>query len=167
MTDDNPDWTKEVKVYVESPAIPAGPFEVVQDTYNDLKANVTQAAKDRTITGNVNVISHPTGELTEKSAGVATNTSTFVSVVSRTVTDAKKYHLGKIEVPMVNAHWIAIVVDDVGVKSYYAGKADTYVMFYLYNEVSLTGNGTKKVDVKAKAVSTGETLYGYMSGEEV
>lgn len=119
------------------------------------------------IPGDVNVIAHPTGELTEEGAGVATNTTTYTSIVSRTVTDAKKYHLGKVEIPMVYAHWVQIEVDGSVVKTYYAGTEDMFIMFYLYNEVSLSGNGTKKVDVKAKAVDTVETLYGYMSGEEV
>jgi len=143
-SDDLPDYTNETHVTVE-----------VEDNGGYVQ-----------VTNDVEVIAHPTGKLTEEGAGILTNTSTYTSIVSKTVTDGKKYQLGKIEVPMVNAHWIQIEVDSSVVKTYYAGKADTFVMFYLYNEVSLTGDGSKKVDVKAMAVSTGETIYGYMSGEE-
>ena len=145
MTDDLPDYTNETHVTV-----------LVEDDGGFVQ-----------ITNEVDVIAHPTGKLTEEGAGVATNTSTYTSIVSKTVTNLKKYHLGKLEVPMVNAHRIQIEVDGSVVKTYYSGDEDTFIMFYLWDEVSLTGDGTKKVDVKAKAVDTGETLYGYMSGEEV
>lgn len=144
-SEDLPDYTNEVHLTVE-----------IEDDGGYVQ-----------VTNDVDVIAHPTGDLTEEGTGVATNTSTYISIVSRTVTDAKKYLLGKIEVPMVNAHWVQIEVDGSVVKTYYAGAEDTFVMFYLWDEVSLSGNGTKKVDVKAKAVDTGETLYGYMTGEEV
>lgn len=145
MTEDLPDYTNEVHLTVE-----------IEDEGGYVQ-----------VTNDVDVIAHPTGDLTEEGTGIATNTTTYTSIVSRTVTDAKKYHLGKIEVPMVNAHMVQIEVDGSVVKTYYAVKGDTFVMFYLWKEVSLIGNGTKKVDVKAKAISTGETLYGYMTGEEV
>lgn len=143
-SEDLPDYTRETHVTVE-----------VEDDGGYVQ-----------VTNDVEVVAHPTGKLTEEGTGIATNTTTYISIVSRTVTDGKKYQLGKIEVPMVNAHWIQIEVDSTVVKTYYAVKGDTFVMFYLYDEVTLTGDGTKKVDVKAKAVDTVETLYGYMSGEE-
>ena len=144
-SEDLPDYTKETHVTV-----------LVEDDGGYVQ-----------ITNEVNVIAHPTGELTEEGTGIDTNTTTYTAIISKTVTDGKKYHLGKIEVPMVNAHWIHIEVSGSVVKTYYSGKTDTFVMFYLYKEVSLTGDGIKKVEVKAKAVDTGETLYGYMTGEEV
>lgn len=188
-SEDLPDWTKEshltVTVVDEDPAevtviqsdetklkavvtIAEGTtLEVIQDTAVDLKAQVLQKEKDRTITGNVNVIAHPTGELTEKGEGVVTQSHHYEVIVSRLVKDGWKYSLGKLEIPMVNAHWIQIEVDGNVVKTYYAGAEDTFVMFYLYDEVTFIGNGFKRVQVKAKAEDVGEVLYGYMSGEEV
>lgn len=117
--------------------------------------------------GIADVVVHPTGAIPTEGSGVETNTETYVTLAERVVTNEKKYHLAKVMVPMSNAHWLEIYVNNVMKKRYIARKEDSFIMFYLYNEVTLEGDDSKKIELKAKAVSSPETLYGFFYGEEV
>lgn len=189
MPDDNPDWTKDVKVYVESPAIPAGPFEVVQDTYNDLKAKVelkpdstievtqadedalkatvTQASAARTISGNVAVIAHPTGEIETKGTGVDTTGGGTVTLAEYTVTNEKGYHICNLCVACKTAHWIFLYIGGSEKRRYYVPAAMTLIDWFAWDWNTLTGDSSKKIELKALKDNGGETLYGDFAGEEV
>lgn len=116
---------------------------------------------------NVNIVVHPTADLASIGAGVLTNTSTYVTIAERVITDGNKYHLAKVMVPMTNAHWLEITLNSVVKKIYLARKEDTFFDFYLFNEITFDGNGSQKIELKAKAVDTAETVYGFFYGEEV
>jgi len=116
--------------------------------------------------GIADVIVHPTGDIPTEGAGIDTNADDFVTIAERAVTTEKRYQLAKVVVACDNAHKLQLLVAGTVRKRYNARKEDTFIMFYLYNEVILEGDGDKKIELKAKAGETGEKLYGSFYGEE-
>lgn len=144
-SEDLPDWTNEVHVIIATAEEPSSIVDI----------------------GLASIIPLPKGDIEEKGTGIATNTSTYVSVVSRTITDEKTYHLAKITMPLTNAHLLKVIVAGTDIQRFYGSKEGSFVMFFIYGEITLLGDGSKKVDIQAKAVSTGETVYANMYGMEV
>ena len=167
MTDDLPDYTKDVHLTVMVEDTDPAEVTVIQPDETKLLATVTQAAKDRTITGTVGVIAHPTGEIETKGAGVLTVLAAETVIAEREITDGKEYHLAFVNVAPVNDHWIYVFTEGVKRATYYAHGSFPFIFWYPWGWNKITGDASKKLEVKAMAVATGETLLADFAGEEV
>jgi len=145
MTDDLPDYTKDVHLTV-----------TVEDTD---PAEIT--VKD----GYIKV--HPTGEIATKGAGVLTVLAAETVIAEREITDGKEYHLAFVNVAPVNDHWLYLFTEGVKRATYYAHGGFPFIFWYPWGWNTITGDGSKKLEVRAKAVATGETLLADFAGEEV
>ena len=116
-----------------------------------------------------NVLSRPTGEIETTGAGVATGGGGVVVIATRTVTNAKTYHICNLHVACKTAHWLYLYIGGTERRRYYnAGDGDT-VDWFAWDWHPLTGDvgGTKKIELKAEHDDAGETLYGDFCGEEI
>ena len=145
MTDDLPDWTKDVHLSV-----------TIEDTN---PAEIT--VKD----GFIKV--HPTGEIESIGAGVLTNAVSEVVIAERKITDGKDYHLAFVNVAPVNDHYIYVYTEGVKRATYYAHGTFPFIFWYPWGWNKIVGDTSKKLELKAKAVTTGETLLADFAGEEV
>ena len=121
----------------------------------------------KNITSKVNVIAHPIGDIETKGGGVLTNSATEVVIATRTITSGKDYHLAFVNVAPVNDHWIYVYTEGTKRATYYAHGAFPFIFWYPWGWNKITGDASKKLEVKAMAVTTGETLLADFAGEEV
>jgi len=110
-------------------------------------------------------VSKPRGLIEEVGTGVVTNDTTYTEIVSYTVTKDKRFHLAKIKVPCLNAHYIKLKIGDTEYPPDIASDEQTFIDWFPW-DAGLLGDGVKKVAIEAKTVLTPEDLYGIIEGEE-
>lgn len=110
-------------------------------------------------------VAKPRGLIEEVGTGVVTNTTTYVELVSYTVTKDKRFHLAKIKVACLNAHLIVLKIGDTEYPPDIASDEQTFIDWFPW-DAGLLGDGAKTIVIGAKAVLTPETLYGIIEGEE-
>lgn len=164
---DLPDYTNEVHLTVEVEDDTPSEVTVIQPDETKLKATVIQDAKDRTITGIVNVIARPTGKIPTKGTGVDTTGGGIVTLAEYVVTSGKKYYICNLCVPCKTAHRIYLYMEGSETRRYYVPAAMTLIDWFAWDWNSFTGDGIKKIELKALKDNGGETLYGDFAGEEV
>lgn len=113
----------------------------------------------------LDVIPKPKGDTQAIGTGVATNTSTYVEILSHTITTGKTFHLAKIEVPCKNSHYLQLKIGDTTYPPAIVPDDTTHIDWFPWDD-GLLGDGTKKIIIEAKAVATGETLYATIWGQE-
>jgi len=93
-----------------------------------------------------------------------TETGSYKEVVSYTPADGETFALSKILVTWSgeDEQDVVVKVDGEIVGEYYSA---AYVMDWFPPGVDLVGDGTKKVVIEAKAVSTPATLIGFIEGQ--
>lgn len=107
----------------------------------------------------------PKGTITEKGNGTTTNA--YITIASRTVTNAKAWILAKVVVTCqydayVQYYWDGAAVGEARLLSMGIAEHFPYGAFG-----AMTGNGAKKFEVKAKYYNQAGLVYAEIQGEEV
>lgn len=98
--------------------------------------------------------------------GTGTNTSSFTTINSVIPSSGHRYYLSKVSAYCVNAHYFQVLLDTDIVGEALINDKGWYVDFWPWG-VYLEGNGSKMLQIQAKAVATGETLHGILFYEDV
>ena len=119
------------------------------------------------------VIAQPEGRIVAQDS--ITTTDTFATICSYTPKDGKRFHLTKI---------VVSCEEDVIAQVLWKGEQEITIPYVVMGKLPFTdwfpfnyweedavkkiiGDGTSKIELKAKYVSTGATCYGQLVGEEV
>lgn len=112
------------------------------------------------------VVSRPIGNKVIVGLGVSTNPTTYVEIVSYTIPTNKRFHLAKVKVPCLVAHYIKLTVGDTVYPADINPDETTFIDWFPWDD-GISGDGTKQVKIEAKKVLVGaELLYGTIIGEE-
>lgn len=99
-------------------------------------------------------------------AAAATNTTTFVTIASYTPITGRRTYLSKASAYCVNAHQFQVLMAGSVVGEAIIGDKGWYVDYWPWG-VYFIADGSKKVELKAKAIATGETLDAILFYEDV
>lgn len=111
------------------------------------------------------LVGRPKGETRERSHAT-TNTSTFTEIVSYVPASGKRFYLAKVEAPTRYAQHVQVLLDAEVVGDLCTFDCSGYLSYFPF-DTFLDGDGSKKVLVQAKAITTVEDVYGIIQGEEV
>ena len=112
----------------------------------------------------LDAIPKPTGG-TRATDSAATAVGSFTEIVSHTPANGVTFNLSKIIATWSGSDEQAVRVKlDTEIIAMY--HASDYVMDWFPSEMSLVGDGTKKVSIEAEAIAVIATLTGFIAGEE-
>ena len=142
--------------------------------FDTIKIKTTETATIQLFISNVeaptiedllDTIVRPKGTIEEVGTGVTTNALAYVEILSYTPTTGKHFHLAKMKVPNLNAHYIRLSIGDTQYPSDISPDENTFIDWFPWDD-GLLGDGTKTITVEAMAILAGETLYATIEGEE-
>lgn len=98
--------------------------------------------------------------------GAATNTSSYTTIATYTPSNNHRVYLSKASAVCINAHQFQVLLGTDVVGEALISDYGWYVDFWPFG-VYLDGNGSDAITLKAKAKTTGETLYGVIFFEDI
>jgi len=181
MVTDLPDYTKYI---APNPAVPesaVGPTYVAEydsdpeDLVDETKGPLLIDIKGRLYVrlygmdaedGSLPIIPRPKGGILAK--GSVTSTSSYATVATRTVTNAKTLQLAKIVISCSKAAWVQFRWDGTAFSAErLIDDQSILIEHFPWDYYPMPGNGSKSFDVQAKYESQAGTVNVEIVGEEV